>query len=245
MQAGPEAESRRCDIALVLALAAEMASLQAALNTHPEAAIVVMQSGPGADRAARTARQLVDQGARGLISWGLAGGLEPQLGPGSVLVPKRVIGPDGTVRSTDLRWQGRLVEVLGAEFEVHEGDLLGSLQVLESPRQKARLALACGGAAVDMESAAIGGVAVEASVPFVVLRVVADCLIDTLPRGVSGWVTPDGQTRLAPVLAALLRPSQWGPLARLATRYRAAHRTLDKLALKLVPAAFEYPPLNS
>src|SRR5262249_56207770 len=51
----------------------------------------------GADpaRARLLARRLIDQGVAGLVSFGLAGGLDPALPPGTLLLPPVVLLPDG------------------------------------------------------------------------------------------------------------------------------------------------------
>ena len=50
----------------------------------------VLCSGVGAERAAWAANQLVKAGSDRLVSWGFAGGLDPTLKPGTLLLPKQI-----------------------------------------------------------------------------------------------------------------------------------------------------------
>jgi hypothetical protein len=81
-----------------------------------------------------------------------------------------------------------------------------------------------------MESAAIAAVAARAGARFLALRVIVDAAGDSLPADVERWVDERGERRLGAALAAALRPAQWRELWILAQRYRAARRTLERLA---------------
>ena len=64
----------------------------------------VAVSGAHTGRAMRAARQLASAGADSLVSFGLAGGLDPRVGPGTVILAERVIAwrrplPKGVPRS--------------------------------------------------------------------------------------------------------------------------------------------------
>ena len=53
-------------------------------------------SGMGPKAARSAALRLIDAGATSLVSWGLAGGLDPALEAGAVCVPREVIAADGS-----------------------------------------------------------------------------------------------------------------------------------------------------
>jgi len=233
-------DSMVCNIAVVIALGIEKASLQTELDAAAASPLSLAQSGPGADAAARAARAAIDAGATALVSWGLAGGLEPQIAPGTVVIPHRLVTADGASVPMDADWRARLVSRLSEDFNVHEGDVFVADRVLGTPRAKARAALETGGVAVDMESAAVAAAAVRAGLPVVTVRVVADCLTDTLPAHIDQWIGPTGRRRAAPIVKAIFRPSQWRNLIRLARRYKTADRVLTRLAQRLVPSSFEF-----
>src|SRR5690606_38896968 len=132
--------------------------------------------------------------------------------PGRLLLPRQVVTHDARRFSVESRWHARLAAALaGVGIEFDERPLFAAAGVLASTDAK-RAAGDLGAAAVDLESGAIAAAAEHAAVPFAVIRAVADGPDDELPAEVSSWVGPDGETRLAPVLAAALRPGSWGPL---------------------------------
>ena len=83
----PEPRHETGPIGVVAGLSAERRCLAAAdRGGH----VQVRLSGADAERAAGAARSLAEQGARLLLSFGLAGGLDPRFGPGTVIVADRV-----------------------------------------------------------------------------------------------------------------------------------------------------------
>jgi nucleoside phosphorylase len=227
-------------VTIVIAMSAERAGLDRALSYRHDAA-VVLQSGPGGLRAGATARAAIAAGATSLLSWGIAGGLEPQMRAGTVVVPKRVAMPGGERFAVDASWQEALADALRPGFAVRDGDLLSVDEVLHSPSDKARAAAATGSVAADMESAAVAQAAASAGLPFAALRVVADSLVDSLPPDVGSWIDSAGRQRMSPVLRAALRPAYWPMLAALAGRYRVARGTLAAAAGVLAPVGFACP----
>jgi hypothetical protein len=111
-------------------------------------------------------------------------------------------------------------------------------EVLASPLAKHTAAESSGAAAVDMESAAIAAVASSAGIPFVAVRIVADTSMDALPDDIGKWIDASGRRRLLPLLGTVVAPAQWPTLLRLAARQRAARRTLEAVAERLVPSGF-------
>jgi nucleoside phosphorylase len=227
-------------VAVIVALAAE----RAGLDDMPRGSVqvAVYQSGPGAARAGAAARAAIAAGADALVSWGFAGGLVASLRPGDVVLPERGLAPSGAEWRAEARWHAALERALGAVFRVHTGVLMSAAGVLTSPLAKRAAAESCGAAAVDMESAAIAVVAADAGIPFVAVRIVADASADSLPDDVEQWIDDSGRRRLAPLFGAVVAPAQWPTLLRLSARYRAARRTLEAAAERLVPSGFCLTP---
>jgi nucleoside phosphorylase len=226
-------------VAVIVALRAERASVR---SRSPIAGLSVLQSGPGAERAARTATAALAAGADALASCGLAGGLEPGLDSGAVVVPRRVTTPDGARYEPDAAWREAAVRALGADLAVSEGDLLCVPAALLTPTAKLAAAATYGATAVDMESAAIAAVAARAGAPFLALRVIVDTAADALPAGVETWIDERGNRRAAAAFGAALRPWQWASLWTLGVRYRAALRVLERIAAMAAPTRFFAAP---
>lgn len=227
---GPVRPDGAFTIGFIAALARECTSLRRQLPSAPR--WQVLQSGPGAGRAAAAANRAIDAGAGLLVSWGLAGGLSAAIAPGTLVLAKRVLTEGGAPLHVDPGWHSRLATLAG-ELAVDDGDLLSVAEPLESPAAKRAAAAASNAVAVDMESAGIAVAAARAGVPFVVLRVVIDGADDALPAGAQQWLDEHGRTRASAVLRAVVDARQWRALANMSARYRVASRVLDRLARAL------------
>lgn len=223
-------ESTTDGVAVIAALALEAAVLKRAL---PDSGHRLYVSGPGRARAAETARNAIGAGARALVAWGLAGGLEAHVASGAVMLPSRIISEGGEWRA-DPGWRQRLAGALDRRFELIDTILYSADKVLTTPEDKAALAARTGAGAVDMESAAIAEVAAAAGRPFVAVRVIADGHLERLPDNVASLVTEDGRTRYRGLAGIVASPGRLSLVLRLAHRSNGARRTLRRVAQALV-----------
>jgi adenosylhomocysteine nucleosidase len=197
-------------------------------------------SGIGGVAAATAARALIDAGVAALMTFGLAGGLDPQLEPGHVLLPVEVISGDGTRFATSRLWRERLSAALRPHCAVSAGVMLTAERSINSPQAKGEAFRATGASAVDMESVSVARVAAEHKLPFICVRVIVDTAADALPRAVVA-ASAGGRVQISRLLAGLLiAPGELGALMRLTQRYRSAMR-----ALKVVARAGPLAPLDS
>ena len=177
----------------------------------------VAVGGGGAAGAAAAAAALAPR-VQGLISFGLAGGLDPGLRAGALLVPDCVVegAAAWTVDPALATWLGG-----GTGHR-----LLGGGAVLASATAKRAARAATGADAVDLESAAVARMAARHGIPFAALRAVCDEAGQDLPRAALVALDAKGRIGAARVLGAVLaRPWELGALLRLArdaARARAA-----------------------
>ena len=184
-------------------------------------------------RARLVARRLIDQGVAGLVSFGLAGGLDPALPPGTILLPPVVVLPDGRALRSDPAWRQRAAERLP---EARSLALAGSDRALVGAADKAALRDASGAAAVDMESHAVSDEAVAAGLPFLVIRAIADPAGRTLPAAALAGLSADGSARPWAVLVGLLRrPDQLIGVIRLIGDSAAGFSALGRVGRRLGP----------
>jgi adenosylhomocysteine nucleosidase len=177
--------------------------------------------------AAQAAEQMLAEGASGLISFGIAGGLDPSLGPGVAIVAERVLDGDRRDFACDEAWVARLMLAEGAH---DSGPILGTDRPVMTVEDKRRLHRRTGALAVDMESHAVAEVADRAGVPFVAIRAIGDPASRAIPRAALAGLGPDGRTRALPVLAALLRrPGDFRAIWRLAQDTNRALAALRRL----------------
>jgi adenosylhomocysteine nucleosidase len=184
-------------------------------------------SGIGPERARAAGRVLLDQGAAALASWGSAAALDARLAPGSLSLPRTVIGADHSISCVTPDWHERLQRCLNDRFGPVTGPLAEARSVLLGPADKRALAQDSGAVAADMESAALGQLAAEARVPFIVVRAISDTALMTVPGWIASALDEQGRPRPLRLCAALLRHPQDIPaLVRLARGFRLAQETL-------------------
>ena len=197
-------------------------------------------SGIGGLAAAHAAATLIDAGVAALMTFGMAGGLDPTLAAGSVLLPAEVIALDGTRFATARAWRERLSATLSARCGVMGGVLLTSDRSIDSSEAKGAAFRDTGAVAVDMESVFVARIAAHHQVPFICVRVIVDTAADALPRAVVA-ASRAGGVEIWRLLGGLISaPGDMAGLMRLARRYRSAMQ-----ALKLVARAGSFAPLES
>jgi adenosylhomocysteine nucleosidase len=190
----------------------------------PSDGCLIRLSGIGADNAARAAHALVAAGAGALLSWGVAGALDPDLASGTAVLPTEVLR-QGRRFATSRLWRERLRSALQGHVRVVAGALLTSDVAVAAVALKASLFRDTQAVAVDMESAAVAEVAADHGLPFVALRVILDTARDSLPESVLRDFAPAARP---PLWSLLCAPADWGRLLRLAAQYRLARRALGE-----------------
>ena len=164
------------------------------------------------------AEKLVAAGATALLSFGLAGGLDPALRPGDLVIPASV-AEHGTLAATDPSLSARLGPVHGVLF--------ASDRIVADPQAKRRLHALTGAHSVDTESGAVARVAARHDIPFAVLRAICDHAARTLPPAALVALDTAGAIGLGAVLGSLIRkPSQIGDLIRVGRDAAAARAAL-------------------
>lgn len=234
------------------ALASEARHLGPATRRHEPVTVLadgtlLAVSGMGRSAAAQGARALIDAGVSALVSWGMAGGLDPALAPGTIFLPEEVVSRDGMSVTTAAVWRERLGTAIAQRDAQQQpvrtqGRLLTSVKAVATTADKATLFQETRAAAVDMESLAVAEAARARQLPFIAVRVIVDSAQDALPRAVSAAADEEGHLKVWRLLAALARtPTDLAALMRLAQRYRAANRSLAAVARvgSLAPYAAE------
>jgi adenosylhomocysteine nucleosidase len=190
-------------------------------------------SGIGRVAAAAAAQALVDAGVSALMTFGMAGGLDPALKPGSVVIPCELFSTDGARYAACRAWREQVAAAVSPLCAVTEGNLLTSSRAIETPADKAAAFRNTGAVAVDMESAAVAEIAAQHSFPFIAVRVIVDTAADMLPRAVVE-ASRAGHLQFARLIGGLvLAPREIPSLLRLAQRYRIAMRSLRTIGAHL------------
>ena len=187
-------------------------------------------SGIGRTAAMTAARALIEAGAGALMSFGVAGALDPALKPGSVVLPRELSLNHGPRYVCDASWRERVAAELRPLRAVSSGNLLTSDKAIDTPSEKMAAFLGTGAVAVDMEGAGVAEVAAAGNLPFIAVRVIVDTAADRLPAAVVA-ASRAGQVKIARLVMGLAAsPGEIPGMMRLAQRYRVAMRTLRAIA---------------
>ncbi len=191
--------------------------------------VAVTGADPG--RALPAARRLVTDGVRCLVSFGLAGGLDPALTTGSLVISHRVATREAAYEG-DAAWAGAMsAEIEGHGMIVCGGTVFGADLPVLSPKHKAELFARTGSVIVDMESAAVAQAAQEAGLPFVVVRAVSDDADATVPDYATDAIDADGRADAFSVLGGLIGdPLSLPQLIGVAAGASRAYATLRRAA---------------
>jgi hopanoid-associated phosphorylase len=198
----------------------------------------VICSGDGRNLAAKLtaaiaeARTLVN-GCPGIISFGVAGGLAPDLAPGTCVVGSAVVS-GSTHMPISAEWSDKL---LSAIPDAVSGILLGVPAPIANPREKRALYLKTGAIAVDMESHIVAAVGQQHDLPVAAIRVITDPAMRALPASAVAAMRPNGTTNIVAMLRSVIkRPRELPALFQTALDARAARATLVRGRSLLGPA---------
>jgi adenosylhomocysteine nucleosidase len=173
------------------------------------------------DGAEDAARQAVAAGATAIISFGVAGGLDPKLMAGDI------------VRPGGIRWRGQRFPSDPALTAALGGENAALIATEPAPcvtvSQKNTLREATGAAAIDLESGPAAEVAARHNLSFAALRAICDTAEQDLPHAALVALDPAGRIRVGHVIASLLRrPGQLPALIALGRDAGHARQALKR-----------------
>ncbi len=188
----------------------------------------IAHSGAGLAAAARYAERALTDRPEMLIATGFAGGLNPALRVGDVVIATNFSDPALLVRAR---------EIAGAHF----GPLASVELPVESIEAKSTLARATGALAVDMETASIAAACARAGVPLLAVRVISDPAGEALPVPFAEWFDLERQRpRPLRLLAFLARhPSRIAPFTRFVRGLAPARGALADFLVSFIRRAEE------
>lgn len=222
-------------LGVITGLHAEAEILAGAVS-RTGAVIEIRCAGASARRAREHAAALAVSGVDGLLSFGVAGGLDPAFGPGSLLAPTAVTATDGAKIRCDPAWRERFAALMAGAETVLSAEILGSEDMISNPGAKRSIFEASGAGAVDMESLAVAEAASAAGLPFLAVRTIADPAGRAPPQAALSAVAPDGRIRMIAAVASLARNPASLPLyLSLARDSRAALNALRRVAARGAP----------
>jgi len=195
--ATPSQPSGESTLAMVVGVAGLAFEARIASGKHTRA----ICGGDGHTLAASLACAIAGE-CCGLVSFGIAGGLAPDLHPGTFLVGSTIIS-ETTRFATDRAWSRNLLRLIpGAVY----GAIAGiPPPAVARPDAKRALHLRTGALAVDNESHVVARIAAARGLPMAAVRVILDPAGRELPGCALSAMRLDGTIDLAVLLRGLLR----------------------------------------
>jgi hopanoid-associated phosphorylase len=226
------------DVSVVRHLQSVIAVTGLAFEAKIAGGVAVVRDGR---RTVATLNAAIERGGRGIMSFGIAGGLAPGLRPGQWVVASRVISERGC-HEVDQQWSERLVGAL-------PGTLQGAIAGVDAPAcdacAKRALFVHTGALVVDMESHLAARIAAAHGLPFVACRVILDPADRNLPPAALLSLRPNGIPDLAAVLRSIVeQPNQLPGLMRLALDAAIARTALRRGRAALGPG-LAFPDLTA
>jgi adenosylhomocysteine nucleosidase len=210
-------------LGIVTGLVAE-ANIARAISPH------VVSGGGVAARTEAWTKHLIREGATGLVSFGIAGGLSPDLKPGTLIIASDVWSLDGAIKIYEV-WRVHLTSILPGSMV---GRIAGQNWIAASVEAKQGLAASSNALAVDLESHIVGRCAQAAGIPFAVIRAVADPADRALPPAALIGLNQDGSIAYGSVLKSVAAmPRQIPQLMKLQSDTKKAMTALVVAADRL------------
>ncbi|HNB27349.1 MAG TPA: hypothetical protein PLR41_10350 [Alphaproteobacteria bacterium] len=194
--------------------------------------VACISVGGRAEGAPEKIEALIRRGVTGLVSFGIAGALHPDLRAGDDVIGTAVMDESGaTWRAADA-WVSAVTSVAPRDLPGPEawyqarpprpeervnrgplsylwesqaaGSFLGLDRILASPQDKAAAFARTGALAIDMESHHVARAAAAHGLPFIAIRAISDRADEALPACFADFVDAEGGTKMSAVLAALI-----------------------------------------
>jgi hopanoid-associated phosphorylase len=176
---------------------------EARIAAGPGKAVICSSSDPQQLRALLT---VFDPSTiRGVISFGVAGGLDPSLKSGDVVVATEVTAGDARWFAGLSLAEDQIAALAMGGRRIVRGGLAGVEEVVVAQACKAALRSETGAAAVDMESHIAAAYAAEAGLPFAALRVISDPASRALPALARAAIKPNGDVDLRKIFHGLMQ----------------------------------------
>ena len=174
-----------------------------------------------------------------LVSFGIAGGLAPELKAGTVIVSGEVVSERCCWRAAP-PYRRQLTEFAHSIGAIY-GPVFGATSIVATTAEKKRARAMTEALAVDLESEIVASMAATLGLPFIVLRAVADTARRDLPPASLVPLSVDGKPDVSRVFASVMRrPFQLAEMIGLAHETRMALSALigpARALRKLVGAA--------
>ncbi len=178
-------------LTIIAAMEQELSGLRRALLANPLGRVELHVVGMGQERAQSNLRNIFDSKSwlpgDCLLLLGFAGGLDPALRAGDLVMPNYYSAESGDRIPADPEmWRHSLAAATKVAVPIMPGDSLTVAAAAASAKEKRELYLRHRVGSVNMEDYWAAQVAAAAGAPFLSVRAILDSADQALPRGVLG-----------------------------------------------------------
>ncbi len=223
---------------------------QADINGLP---VTLVQGGIGRNNAVKAINYLLQSlKIKLLISSGVAGGVRRGVNVGDLIIAENVgYSKKEEFEDEELQVESnfsckkeyvQLANQLSKELEIrsHCGDMLTVDKVISQTRIKRKIGYKTSFLAVDMESAAIAGIAHERGIEFAAIRSISDDIDDDLEIDYGGIISDEGKVKVSKLALKVMKdPQQLAVLRRLNKQTKTAVKSLCIFLLQFIPSIYD------
>ncbi len=205
--------------------------------------VVAVTGGGDAARLRAALDAVAPDALSAVLSFGVAGGLDPALPAGTIVLATRVVAESGDTEIAKRMLMALMGRLQALADRVQLAPVVGVDEAVLTVAHKAAIHAASDAGAVDMESHIAALYAARHGLPFGVVRVICDPASRAVPAFAMNAVRADGTTDVAAAVRGLVRaPAALPSLLRLAVDaergFRALRRCRRLLGLGLGLADF-------
>lgn len=179
----------------------------------------------------------VGKDCRGLISFGVAGGLSPELKAGACIVGS-AIHAGKTRFVTDENWSRNLLRAIPGA--VH-GEIAGAAAPVARLEEKRALHFDTGALAVDTESHVVASAAAARRLPMAAVRVITDSAHYSLPQCALAAMRVDGTIDIAAMIRSIMKAPDELPMLLRTARDALVGGVVLLRSRRLLGASFGLP----
>ena len=197
--------------------------------------LLMIISGMGVNNTTNATKAIIEHGATSLISFGTAAGLSAEFNSGTLCMPQFILDESGTQLMTDPFMHHQFSQELGDLHPRSVQKMVTSTTFLTTADQKRALHHKTGAIAADMESFIIGSLALQADLPFLVLRVIVDPAHAGFSDVLAHCLTKTGNINYKPLLWSLYRnPLLMIQLVKMGCYFKKSHKKLSLISSIIV-----------
>ena len=232
-------------LTIIAAMEQELSGLLSSLSADSIASVELQVVGVGKERAQSNLRKILDAKSRssgdGLLLLGFAGGLDPVLQAGDLVVPNYYYAECGDRIAVDPdMWRQSQSAATKAAMPVAPGDSLTVAAVAATTEEKRELYRRHRVGSVNMEDYWAAEVAADAGVPFLSARAILDPVHQALPSYLVGF----SRRPIKAALRVLPRPWTVPAMLELMTLRNKAQASLTSLGLAFIKHQHSAGPLQ-